>query len=191
MLAALLVAAGATLTKLCACQLWVTGDVLELMAEHNYSWASSLEELECWTFEGDAVTLLASTLPRLPALRALNPHCFEYDEMIVRLLVLAEESGLPNLRTLVLDGVDEWIHEYDEDLAEELDYVDTRRMSSGALLLLALWLKPETKKGLRGQASAHLWDVQGLVQEHFPRAALETAVECLAQVKEAHACIGK
>lgn len=91
----------------------------------------------------------------------------------------------------MLDGVDEWIHEDDDELAEEYGYAVVRRMSSGALLLLALWLKREAKKGLRGKAAA-LWDVQGL--EHYndpPRAALEAAVECLAQVKEAHECIGK
>lgn len=111
--------------------------------------------------------------------------------MIVRLLVLADEGGLPNLRTLVLHRADEWVYEYDEVLAEELEHADIRRMSNGALLLLALWLKCEAKKGLRGKAAVAMWDVQGLAHEYFPRAALDAAVKCLAQVKEARACIGK
>lgn len=71
-IAALLAAAGTTLTKLCACHPRITGDVLELVAYHNYSWASSrVEEFECWPFEDDTVTLLASSLPHLPGLRVL------------------------------------------------------------------------------------------------------------------------
>ena len=64
-------------------------------------------------------------------------------------------------------------------------------MSNGAHLLLALWLERETKKRLRGQASAHLWDAEYLEHEHFPRTALDAAVKCLAQVKAARARIGK
>jgi hypothetical protein len=39
-LAALLAAAGATLTKLCACHPRIKDNVRELMVEHNYSWES-------------------------------------------------------------------------------------------------------------------------------------------------------
>lgn len=91
-IAALLCAAGTTFTTLIASQPWITDIVLELMAEHNYSWAASLEELQCSAFDSDTATRLASTLPRLSALRTLNLHCFEFDEVIVRLLVLAEEG---------------------------------------------------------------------------------------------------
>ena len=60
-----------------------------------------------------------------------------------------------------IGGVDEYIYEYDDELAEEHDYADICRMSNGALLLLALWLEREAKKRLRG-------DVEYLEHEHFP-----------------------
>ena len=107
-----------------------------------------------------------------PALKSLVLHPREADEMVVRLLALAESGGLQNLATL-----------------EIFDYQPG--LTQGAALLWLLWLKREAKKALQGKGQAALWDVKGLYLEHLPTSMQQIAETQLVQLSEARTQIRK
>lgn len=87
------------------------------------------------------------------------------DEVLVRLMVLAEGGGLPMLSTATLWG----------------------DVSDGAVLFLLLWLKRQTTWALRGQGAVALWDVHLCTWSvNRKRKCLEDLqAKVIAQIKEA------
>lgn len=77
---------------------------------------------------------IATAIARLPSLAELAIDCPHYDELIVRLLVLAENGGLSDL--------------------EVLGFCSTTlgsTVTAAAVILLLMWVKSEATKVLRGQ----------------------------------------
>jgi hypothetical protein len=149
-IASLLGAAGPRLSRL-VCSSATTTDAVAAMAVRDFPWLPSLESLDLywpsqssagesppWRQESGEQLVLA--LSRMPALNRLAPLGGEYDEIVVRLLALAEGGGLPQLVTLDLP----W---------------DSSLMSHGAQLLVAVWLKRQAKQAVEGAEGAVLWEI--------------------------------
>ena len=116
---------------------------MRLLEENDYVWAPALQSPSLYwkgVYGGDGTQLVdpdtplhaVDALARLPALNSLVVNAIEPDELLVRLLALAEGGGLPSLATVNLQN---W----------------RSVLTEGALLLLLLWLKREAKKALRGE----------------------------------------
>lgn len=186
LLDALFTAAGSGLTDITITVGLGSSAAVQLMAEQDYLWMPSLQRLSLkWkklkagdigiAWEDDTARNTAAALAHLPALKQVKLEAPEYDELVVRLLVLAEGGGLRSLTTLTL-----------------VDYGlgPTTTLSNGALLLLLLWLKREVKKAVEGQEAAVTWEVEGLPFEEMQYAVGETARNCFAQIREARrACM--
>lgn len=157
---------------------------MRLLEESAYVWAPALRSLSLhWgrAYYGygaqpvdlDSPRCAIDALARLPALEslALHVHTREPDELVVRLLALAEAGGLsPSLATLHLDG---------------------REWTAGAVLLLLLWLKRETKKALEGEGAGVLWEVKGLTSEHMHDSMKQITETHLFQLAQARKLIRK
>ena len=113
----------------------------------------------------------------------------EHDELVVRLLALAEGGGLQSLTML----------EFDSNLpAGELQILATlgfqnwqSGLTQGPMLLLLLWLKRQAKKALQADGEGVLWDVQGLRLNHMNPSMMQIADTALAQMKDARSQIRK
>lgn len=117
-----------------------------LVADNDYPWLPALKTLSLPKVvepQGTFAQRIMTALSRLPALRTLEIALSSSDEMLVRLLALADTGGLPNLAQLRNDSP------FDQ-------------LSDGAILLLLMWLKREVKKARQGQPSAALWDLTDL-----------------------------
>jgi hypothetical protein len=195
-IAGLLSAAGPQLTTISINSGYrVTTDAVSLMAEQNYPWLPALRVLEldkCGISsfcDSPAFAQLVAALSRLPALKKLT--CPFFDELIVRLLALAEGGGLPSLTHLILGDrdsyhVDENMYEDDDDFRVFSGELVTRPgLTVGALALLLLWLKREAKKAVDGTGPAAVWEVRGLIGMTLPTFAENMASHCLNQLKKA------
>lgn len=135
---------------------------------------------------------MVGALARLPALNELT--CPGSDELVVRLLEMAEEGRLPKLTKLTLEG-EQWEPEEeseDEEDDEDDDSSDDEKerficpegFSLGALALLLLWLKREAKKASDGDESAMLWELSTYSIDVYSYAGTFEQ-ECLDQLKAA------
>lgn len=120
----------------------------------------------------DAPQHAASALARLPALKSLTLEPWEHDELLVRLLVVAEGGGLPCLKTLHL------LNPYNMVLSE------------GAALLLLLWLKGEAKKALQGEGPGVMRQVTGLNMSGMHDSMKKITPHHLAGFKQARTLAG-
>lgn len=158
---------------------------VRLIGEQDYAWMPSLRRLSLkWTntvnaggagaWEDDTAPNTAAALARLPALKTLKITPQAYDELLVRILVLAEGGGLPSLSKL---------HLGDNRFAAAL--------TDGAILLLLLWVKREMKKAVEGQAPAVTWEVEGLLEREMHDSVKKATQDCFAQIREArrHVCV--
>jgi hypothetical protein len=183
LLGGIFAAAGLSLTTISITNGETIPIAMRLLGETDYVWAPALQPLnlywECARVGGgaqpldpDTPLLAIDALAHLPALKSLVLRAREPDELLVRLLALAEADGLPNLATLYLQG---WGQSF----------------TGGAMLLLLLWLKREAKKALQGEEEAALWNVPRLYpdQKHI---TLKQIIEThLTQLKEARMQIRK
>lgn len=183
-LAALFAAAGPTLTTLKIETGASSRAAVHLLARYGYPWLDSLTDFSvewppgyqqpAFAWGPDTPQHLAAALARLPALKTLAVTCPAYEELVVRLLALAESGGLAQLTTLNLRS-----YNYCGDVSTS--------MSHGARALLLLWLKREAKKALMGEEPAAVWNVWGLMDSKMPEYMKQVTVNALAQIKEAHA----
>ena len=154
---------------------------MRLLEENDYAWAPTLRSLklgwkrEYWDYSAqplDPDLHALDALARLPALKSLALDPGEPDELVVRLLAVAEGGGLQSLDTLEIDKYG-W------------------HPSEGGVLLLLLWLKREAKKALRGEGEGALWDVRGLLRRDMNPSLKQITETHLAQLKEARTQIRK
>ena len=189
LLGAIFAAAGPCLTDISITNGQAVKTALRLLEENDCAWAPTLQSLllywqeEQEEYEGDGELPLdldtprhvVKALARLPALRSLELFPREPDELVVRLLALAEGGGLQSLATLMVD----------DECGPAL--------TAGAVLLLLLWLKREAKKALEGEGKGALWDVKvmaSLLDDMHPSIKQITETH-LSQLKEAHTQISK
>lgn len=183
LLGSIFAAAGPGLTQISIEDGRTLPTAMRLLKENEHVWAPSLQSLWLrWArmqrdygaqLSGpDTPRQVAETLSRLPALMSLYLAPQEADEMLVRLLALAERGGLQSLTT-----VRGWTY--------------GPPPPDGAVLLLLLWLKREAKKALPGEEGA-LWNVERLhsyeEMHPFMQQITETILE---QLKEARKQICK
>ena len=160
LLAGLFTAVGANLSTLHLHTGVAATAAMRLVAQQDYPWLSTLRELSLkWKTQGggwgvvepgpqweaDTAEHTAAALGRLSSLKMLTLEPRAYDELVVRLLVLGESGGLPNLEAI------------------QLLALHATTITNGAVLLLLMWLKREAVKALEGgQGPAVMWDVRGL-----------------------------
>jgi hypothetical protein len=186
LIAGLLSAAGAQLTTLEIKSSSTAPAVVRLIAEQDYPWLPSLQSLSLrWygvaqmhPWVADMPRQVAMALPRLPALSVLTAACSHYDELFVRLMAMAEGSGIPRLPTLQL-------------LSSR--GISSDDLSCGARLLLLLWLKREAKKAVEGQGQGQgvKWEVQGLAPTYASSYTDQITKGCLGQINAAWAHVAE
>jgi hypothetical protein len=154
---------------------------VRLMAEEGYPWLPTLTELwlEWFVYLTDIIGLegangnmewdadtpeqTAMALAHLPTLQTLQLRCPSPDELVVRVMALAEGGGLPRLTKL--------------DIGPRVNGPPSK-ITAGAAFLLLLWLEQTAGPG-QGMMRRQ-WDVQDLSRHALVR-------ECVARIREAGA----
>lgn len=176
LLGGIFAAAGPNLSSLSITHGQTVSTALRLLEENDYPWLSSLKtlsllwkgahgDIDALPVDPDRPVQAIEALTRLPALKSLTLELREPDEIMVRLLVLAEGGGLQSLSKLDL-------------------YSHRPGITEGAVLLMLLWLKRETKKALLGEGGV-MWDVDGLHDHQIHDSMKQITETHLAQLKEA------
>lgn len=172
-MACLLGAAGANLSALRIDNGPVAITTARLIAENDYCWRPALKGLSLQLisdFQGnyaqgwgaDTPERFATALSRLSALHQLEIPLSLSEELLVRVLVLADSGGLPNLTELRCSSI-------------------CFQLSDGAVLFLLMWQKRKVKEAVKGQPSAALWELWRLTRCIMP----ESFSVLADQIKEA------
>lgn len=181
-LGALFAAAGPQLTALKIETGASSRTAVHLLATNGYALLASLDSISvewppgyqqpAFAWGPDTLQQLTAALARLPSLKTLAVESPAYEELVVRLMALAECGGLAQLTTLNL---------------RSYGYYGTgfNSMSHGVRALLLLWLKREVKKALMGEERGAVWNVTWLMNGKLPEYMKEVTMTALAQIKEA------
>lgn len=167
-------AVGTKLSLLMVSDSCATTEAVALLAQHDYPWLPSLRDLSLqWRrhlpgWNASCPQHVVLTLARIPAIKLVVLECPVFDEIVVRLLALAEGGALSKTMDVRLER-------------------DHGYYGNGARLLLALWLKREMKKALEGRGDATVWRVSGISDKYY---SCEEAMEkCMTTIEEARKCL--